>query len=87
LNAQAEAYLEELRAATAAAHDRLRAGIMRLQPQTHVDEPMPEPVYQEPSRATDDPIFATREFDVPPSAVAGLVDFDTDAGGIPIWKD
>jgi hypothetical protein len=31
-----------------------------------VEEPLPE----------TDPIFATREFDVPPEALAGLVDFD-----------
>lgn len=51
---------------------------MRLQPQAHVDEPVSEPVYREQPRATDDPIFATREFDIPPSAVPGLVDFDYD---------
>ena len=38
-----------------------------------------------------DPIFATREFDVPPAAVGGLVDFSvdsqSDADGIPVWKD
>ena len=63
---------------------------MRLRPQA--------PAGEEPAQAFDDqfppeldPIFATREFDVPPQAVGGLVDFgadtETDADGIPIWKD
>lgn len=75
LNAQAEAYLEELRAATQAAHERLRAGIMRLHPQEHGDEPALE-------AAADgfppelDPIFATREFDVPAETLTSLVTFD-----------
>ena len=78
--AQAEAYLEKLRAATAAVHERLRAGILRARPQAHADEPMPEPSsFEAPRRESDDPIFATREFDLPPEVGGGLVDFD--------WKD
>ena len=73
--AQAQAYLENLRAAAAAAHERLKAGVMRLQPHAHVDEPVPPPSEDEPLPEVD-PIFATREFDVPPEAVGGLVDFD-----------
>lgn len=90
INAQAEAYLEELRAATAAAHERLRAGLLRLQPQANDDEPMLEGG-GEGFPPELDPIFATREFDVPPAAVGGLVDFSvdsqSDADGIPVWKD
>lgn len=52
LRQQADAYLEELRTATAAAHERLRAGTMI----SNQPEPRPEA----------DPIFATREFTVPP---------------------
>ncbi len=37
---------------------------MRLHPQAHVDEPVPDP-----ERFVDDPIFMTREFDVPPQAI------------------
>jgi hypothetical protein len=64
---------------------------MRLRPQAPADElPVPELDGQFPPEL--DPIFATREFDVPPQAVGGsLVDFgadlETDADGIPIWKD
>lgn len=89
LAAQAEIYLEELRAATAAAHDRLRAGLLRLQPQAQDDEPMLQGDDRFPPEL--DPIFATREFDVPPAAVGGLVDFGADlqagADDIPVWKD
>jgi hypothetical protein len=63
---------------------------MRLHSQAAVDElPVHELDDQFPPEL--DPIFATREFDVPPQAVGGLVDFgadtETDADGIPIWKD
>lgn len=64
---------------------------MRLRPQTSADDfSAPELEDQFPPEL--DPIFATREFDVPPQAVGGgLVDFgadlETDADGIPIWKD
>jgi hypothetical protein len=75
LSAQAEAYLQELRAAAAAAHERVMAGV-RLQPQVHVDEPVPQAEFVEEQLPETDPIFATREFDVPPEALAGLVDFD-----------
>ncbi len=76
---RAEAYLEELRAATAAAHERLRMGVMRLHPQAPIE------VDQAPAQALDgefppelDPIFATREFDVPAEAVGALVSFDSE---------
>jgi hypothetical protein len=91
INAQAEVYLDELRAATAAAHERLRAGVMRLLPQAD-DVPVTHELDDQFPPETD-PIFATREFDVPPQAVGGLVDFgadtdtETDADGIPVWKD
>jgi hypothetical protein len=77
LNAQAETYLQELRAATAEAQDRLRAGLLRLQPQAAADDF----VEQQPDDRFPpelDPIFATREFDVPPQAVGGLVSFDSE---------
>jgi hypothetical protein len=77
INAQAEAYLEELQAAAAAAHERLRNGVMRLQPQTQRDDFAPEPEFEDEPLPEQDPIFATREFDVPPEALGGLVDFDT----------
>lgn len=77
INAQAEAYLEELRAAAAVAHERLKAGVMRLQPQAQFDDVVPEPEFEDEPMPEVDPIFATREFDVPPEAVAGLVDFDS----------
>jgi hypothetical protein len=76
--AQAQKYLEDLRAAAAAAHERLKAGVMRLQPQAHADDPVPEPPFEDEPLPEVDPIFATREFDVPPEAVSGLVDFDTE---------
>jgi hypothetical protein len=53
-----------LRAAAAAAQERLRAGILRLE-----DQPQHDVV-------PEDPIFATREFDVPPQAVAGLINWE-----------
>lgn len=76
ISAQAETYLEELRAAAAAAHERLRAGILRLQPQAQFDEPVPEEPFEDEPLPETDPIFATREFDVPAEALGGLVDFD-----------
>jgi hypothetical protein len=76
INAQAQAYLEELRAAAAAAHERVMAGV-RLQPQVHDDEPVPPPGFVDEPLPEADPIFATREFDVPPEALGSLVDFDT----------
>lgn len=76
ISAKAEAYLEELRAAAAAAHERLRAGVMRLHPQAQIDEPVPEAEFEDEPLPEVDPIFATREFDVPPEAVGGLVNFD-----------
>lgn len=75
INAQAQAYLQELRAAAAAAHERVMAGV-RLQPQVQHDEPVPQADFVEEPLPETDPIFATREFDVPPEALAGLVDFD-----------
>jgi hypothetical protein len=77
INAQAEAYLEELHAAAAAAHERLKAGVTRLQPQAPVDDVMPGPEFEDEPLPEVDPIFATREFDVPPEALGGLVDLDT----------
>jgi hypothetical protein len=77
INAQAQAYLEELQAAAAAAHERLKAGVMRLQPQAQLDDVVPADVFEDEPLPETDPIFATREFDVPPSALGGLVDFDT----------
>ena len=74
--AQAQAFLEELRAAAAAAHERLMAGVVRLLPQTPNDESVPEAEFVDEPLPETDPIFATREFDVPPEALAGLVDFD-----------
>lgn len=76
ISAQAETYLEELRAAAAAAHERLRAGILRLQPQAPVDEPVPDEPFEDEPLPETDPIFATREFDMPPEVLGGLVDFD-----------
>lgn len=89
IDQQAETYLHELRAAAAEAQDRLRAGLLRLQPQAaadHLAEQQPDDRF--PPEL--DPIFATREFDVPTEVVGGaLVSFDTelDADGIPVWKD
>jgi hypothetical protein len=64
---------------------------MRLLPQAAPGEPPAEQLDDEQFPPELDPIFATREFDVPPQAVGGLVDFgadtETDADGIPIWKD
>lgn len=64
---------------------------MRLHPQAHADESVPQVEFEDEPLPEVDPIFATREFDVPPEAVGGLVDFDapaaTDAEGIPVWKD
>jgi hypothetical protein len=37
---------------------------------------VPEPPFEDEPLPEADPIFATREFDVPPEAVSGLVDFD-----------
>ncbi len=76
ISAQAKAYLEELEAAAAAAHERLRAGVLRLQPQALTDDPVSEEPFEDEPLPETDPIFATREFDVPPQAVGGLVDFD-----------
>jgi hypothetical protein len=76
INAQAEAYLDELRAATAAAHERLRAGVTRLLPQA-LDAPVAHELDDQFPPELD-PIFATREFDVPPQAVGGLVSFDSE---------
>jgi hypothetical protein len=50
---------------------------MRLQPQTQRDDFAPEPEFEDEPLPEQDPIFATREFDVPPEALGGLVDFDT----------
>ena len=88
INAQAETYLQELHAAAAEAQDRLRAGLLRLQPQAVADDfAVQQPDDRFPPEL--DPIFATREFDVPAEALGGLVSFDTelDADGIPVWKD
>lgn len=91
INAQAEAYLEEVRAAAAAAHERLRAGLARLQPQAQADDFVPQVEFEDEPLPQTDPIFATRRFSVPEQAVGGLVDFDagadTDADGTPVWKD
>ena len=77
INAQAEAYLEELQAAAAAAHERLKAGVTRLQPQMPMDDFVPTADFEDEPVPEVDPIFATRELDVPREAVGGLVDFDT----------
>jgi len=50
---------------------------MRLQPQAQVDDFVPEAEFEDEPLPEVDPIFATREFDVPPQAVGSLVDFDT----------
>jgi hypothetical protein len=42
----------------------------------HATEPVPQAQFVEEPLPDADPIFATREFDVPPEALAGLVDFD-----------
>lgn len=49
---------------------------MRLQPQAPVDDVVPEPPFEDEPLPETDPIFATREFDVPPEALAGLVNFE-----------
>lgn len=78
--AKTEVYLEEVRAATAAAHDRLRSGMLRLQPQTDLPEPSyDDELLPDPARVAEDPIFATRSFDVPEELTGGLVDFGTPA--------
>jgi hypothetical protein len=77
IDAQAQSYLEDLHAAAAAAHERLRAGVLRLQPQAQFDDAVPEPAFEDEQLPEADPIFATREFDVPPEAIGGLVDFNT----------
>ncbi|HKU67581.1 MAG TPA: hypothetical protein VJP85_07395 [Candidatus Baltobacteraceae bacterium] len=77
INAQAQAYLEELHAAAAAAHERLKAGVMRLQPQMQVDDAPPLVDFEDETLREADPIFSTREFDVPPQALGGLVDLDS----------
>ena len=77
INAQASAYLEELQAAAAAAHERLKAGVMRLQPQAQFDDFVPAGGFEDEPLPEADPIFATREFDIPPQALDGLVDFNT----------
>jgi hypothetical protein len=82
ISAQAEAYLEELRAAAAAAHERLASGVLRLLPQAH-DDPVPQEPFEDEPLPEVDPIFATREFDMPREALqgladAGLVDFNAD---------
>lgn len=77
INAQASAYLEELQAAAAAAHERLKAGVMRLQPQAQFDDFVPAGGFEDEPLPEADPIFATREFDIPPQALGGLVDFDS----------
>jgi hypothetical protein len=74
LLAQADAYLEDVRAATAAAHDRVTEGIRRLHPQAFVDEPVSAALVGGFPEELD-PIFATREFDVPQAAVGGLIDW------------
>lgn len=83
---QAETYLEELRAAAAGVQQRIRAGILRLQPQPQEDEPMPDSRTSTPA-AERDPIFATQEFEAAPEsapeaetskAARGLVSFDED---------
>jgi hypothetical protein len=76
---RAQAYLEDIQAATAAVHERLRAGILRLrpQPEEREDEPMPDPM-----AARSDPIFNTREFDLPTEIIStreahdAIVNFD-----------
>ncbi len=50
---------------------------MRLQPQALVDDVMPQVEFEDEPLPDMDPIFATREFDVPPQALGGIVDFDT----------
>ena len=75
INEQAEAHVEELRAAAQAAHERLNAGVARLRQQADATE-TPEPHDAESFPPETDPIFATREFDVPPQALGGLVNFD-----------
>jgi hypothetical protein len=77
IDAQAQAYLEELHAAAAAAHERLKAGVTRLLPQAPFDDVVPEPEFEDEPMPEVDPIFATREFDVPPEVLGGaLVNFD-----------
>jgi hypothetical protein len=66
--------------------------VVRLRPEAADAPPALEPELDDQEFPPElDPIFATREFDVPAQAVGGLVDFgadtETDADGIPIWKD
>ena len=76
--AQARAYLDELREAASAAHERLNSALLRLgAPEPAMpfqgSEPAAEPP-EEPlvSPSGDDPIFTTREFDMPPEAMHAL---------------
>ena len=50
---------------------------MRLQPQAQFDDFVPAGGFEDEPLPEADPIFATREFDVPPQALGGLVDFDS----------
>jgi hypothetical protein len=77
IDAKATSYLEDLHAAAAAAHERLKAGVLRLQPQAQFDDAVPEPPFEDEPLPEADPIFATREFDIPPEALGGIVDFST----------
>ncbi len=49
---------------------------MRLQPQMQVDDFAPQAEFEDEPLPETDPIFATREFDVPAVALGGLVKFD-----------
>jgi hypothetical protein len=53
---------------------------VRLHPQAALEQ-LPVNEFDDQFPPELDPIFATREFDVPAQAVGGLVD------AIPIWKD
>lgn len=74
IDAQARAYLDELRAAVAAAHERVRSALLRLGAPAAASFAQPEPeLPQEPGVPFgDDPIFTTREFDLPPEAMHAL---------------
>ncbi|HET7812854.1 MAG TPA: hypothetical protein VFL13_00620 [Candidatus Baltobacteraceae bacterium] len=69
LIAQAQAYLQELHAATQAARERVYAGVAA----PFLDAPGAAPdVLPAAPRIAEDPIFATREFELPESVLEAL---------------
>jgi hypothetical protein len=81
--ALAQGFIEELQAAVAAAHERLRTGTLRFGaalPEEHAGEPLSAPEDLVAARVREsDPIFATREFDLPAEVADSLVTFDENA--------